>query len=104
MPEPADAGRTLDVPRVVVRLPAVLALLVDGERRIDVRGATIGQVLDDLVRARPALGVHLFDESGALRRHVRCFHNDEYAGGDDAIARQVRDGESISILNAVSGG
>ena len=47
---------------------------------------------------------HPFDESGALRRHVRCFHNDEYAGGDDALTRQVRDGESISILNAVSGG
>ena len=39
---------------VTVRLPFVLAQMVDGERRFAVHGETIGEALRDLVRAREA--------------------------------------------------
>ena len=87
---------------VTIRLPRVLADLVGGEPRVEVAGDTLKTVLDDLVRQRPALGLHLLDESGALRRHVLCFCNDTYTRTDLDIP--VRPGDTITILHSVSGG
>lgn len=89
---------------VTVRLPIVLAQMVGGEQRHAVAGNTIGEALADLVRLRPALGMHFFDDAGALRRHILCFHNEEYARGDEGLKRSVSSGDEITILNSVSGG
>ncbi|MBW2280371.1 MAG: MoaD/ThiS family protein [Deltaproteobacteria bacterium] len=87
---------------VTVRLPRILADLAGGEMRIGVDGDTLGAALDDLVRKRPALGLHLVDESGALRRHVLCFCNDEFTR--TRLDRPVHAGDTITILHSVSGG
>ena len=89
---------------VTVRLPAVLAQMVDGERRFSVRGDTIGEALQDLVRQRPGLGMHFFDDAGALRRHILCFHNKVYARGHEGLERPIERGDTITILNSMSGG
>jgi sulfur-carrier protein len=89
---------------VTVQLPAVLAQMVEGERIFSVGGATIGEALEDLVSQRPALHVHLFDESGGLRPHVICFHNDEYARGLDGLTWPVSPGDRLTILNSITGG
>ena len=90
--------------QVVVRLPGVLAQMNGGERRVEVDGASVREALDDLVRRRPALGHHLFDEHGVMRRHVRCFCNSEYASERDGLDAPVRVGDTITLLNSVSGG
>ncbi len=89
---------------VTVRLPAVLAEMVNGERRFSVCGDTIGEALQDLVRQRPGLGMHFFDDAGALRRYILCFHNEFYARGQEGLARPVESGDTITILNSVAGG
>jgi molybdopterin converting factor small subunit len=92
------------VEKVTVRVPAVLAQIVGGESRFEVRGETVGEALNDLIRQRPALAVHLFDGAGSLRRHILCFLNDGYARGGEALERPVRPGDTVTILNSVSGG
>ena len=87
-----------------VQLPAVLAQMVDGQRVFEVAGATVGDALGDLVAQRPGLRVHLFDESGGLRTHVRCFHNEEYARGIEGLSRPVSDGDRLTIVNSIAGG
>lgn len=87
-----------------MRLPIVLAQMVGGRQRFEVAGATIGDALQQLVKEQPVLGLHLFDESGSLRRHVRCFHNEIYARGDEGLRLAVRPGDTITILNSVAGG
>ena len=89
---------------VTVCLPRVLSEMVGGERRFEVRGATIGEVLNDLVRRKPALAVHFFTVSGSIRRHILCFHNDVYARGREGLERPVCAGDTITILNSVAGG
>ena len=89
---------------VTVRLPVVLAQMVDGERHFSVRGDTIGEALQDLVRQHPGLGIHFFDDAGAIRRHILCFHNEVYARGQDGLKRAITPGDTITILNSVSGG
>ncbi len=88
--------------RVTIRLPRVLADLVGGELRVEVSGDTLKSALDDLLRQRPGLELHLVDEQGALRRHVLCFCNDTYTRTDLDVP--VRPGDTITILHSVSGG
>ncbi len=89
---------------LTVRLPAVLSQLVGGERSVAVRGATLQEALDDLVRQRPSLGLHLFDEAGVMRRHILCFCNQVYTRGVEGLEVPVHSGDEITILNSVSGG
>ncbi len=89
---------------VTVQLPAVLADMVGGERRFEVCGETIGEALHDLVRQRPALGLHFFDDAGSVRRHILCFHNEAYVRGREGFALAVLPGDVITILNSVAGG
>ena len=90
--------------QVTVRLPSLLAKLVDGASDIHVEAETLKGALDELVRRYPALTVHLFDERGELRRHVLCFHNEENTRWFDCLDRPVRGGDLITFLQAVSGG
>lgn len=89
---------------MTVQLPSVLAQMVGGERRFAVRGETVGEALADLVRRAPGLAVHLFDEAGRLRRHILCLHADLYVRGPAGLARPVLAGDTITILNSVTGG
>jgi molybdopterin converting factor small subunit len=92
------------MPRVTVELPSLLAPMANGERTIAVDAETVAGALAALVAAHPALDVHLFSESRDLRPHVLCFHNDvntRWLEGRDA---PLRDGDVLSVIQAVSGG
>ena len=87
---------------VTVELPRMLAELVGGEREVEVAGDTLKSVLEDLVRRRPDLALHLLDEQGALRRHILCFCNNTFTRRE--LDLPVRPGDTITILHSVSGG
>jgi molybdopterin converting factor small subunit len=88
---------------VTIRLPRVLAQVTGGERKSEVRARTLGEALSGLIEQQPVLGYHLFDEAGRMRRHIMCFCNDEYRRGRDGLEVPVRTGDTITILNSVSG-
>ena len=90
--------------RISVELPSALEAVVGGGRTIAIEAETIASALTALVGARPALEVHLFDESGEFRRHVLCFHNTANTRWLDDLNVPVADGDRIRILQAVSGG
>jgi molybdopterin converting factor small subunit len=91
------------VAHVTVRLPKLLEDILR-VAEVEVEAATLHEALLRLVAKRRALEIHLFDESHRLRKHVLCFLNGTntrwLAGGD----RILRDGDTITILQAVSGG
>ena len=90
--------------RIPVTLPRLLAGLIGGTTTVVVEAATVQGALEALVRQYPPLGIHLFDESGAFRRHVLCFHNEENTRWLDGLDRPVRAGDTVTIIQAVSGG
>lgn len=90
--------------KVTVRLPPTLMQVVGGAREVEVEGATVGEALGDLVRQRPELRVHLFDESGGLRLHVLCVCDGVYRGRGESLDAAVSAGAEIGILQAMSGG
>ena len=90
--------------RVTLELPTVLAQVVDGKRSIAVEAETLKSALERALDAHPALRVHIFDESGNLREHVLCFHNQTNIRWLASLAVPLAEGDTIRILQAVSGG
>ena len=89
---------------VTIELPRVLAQITGGTRSYEVSGQTLQQALDDLVEREPKLGIHLFDDAGHMRRHILCFCNGEHHRGRDGLNVPLRAGDTVTILNSVSGG
>jgi molybdopterin converting factor small subunit len=92
------------MPKITVRLPGVLAQVIGGERRVEVEANSIGEALAALIARQPTLGLHLYDEHGVLRRHVRCFCNEEYASERGGLDAPLFEGDTITLLNSVAGG
>lgn len=88
----------------VLELPELLAGVLGGVRRVKVEGKTVRAALEDAFRKHPGLKVHVLDERGALRKHVLCFHNGENTRWTDTLDRPLVDGDTLTILQAVSGG
>jgi len=89
---------------VVVQLPRVLADLTACERRTAVIGSTVAEALDDLIRLHPALSLHLFDDTGALRRHVLCFRNEVAVKTRAELEQSLSPGDQLTLVNSVAGG
>ncbi len=92
------------MPSVTIELPSVLAPVVNGERSFTVDAETLPGALAALFQLQPGLKVHLFDETESFREHVLCFHNQTNTRWMDSIDVPLRDGDTITILQAVSGG
>ena len=90
--------------RVRIELPSLLQRFVGGAREIEVQADTLAGALKELSRAHPALELHLFDESGTFREHVLCFHNGTNTRWLTDLDRPLTDGDTLTFLQAVSGG
>jgi hypothetical protein len=89
---------------VRVQLPPVLRSVMGGERWLEAQGNSIAAVLTDLARRHPALGLHFFDEQGAIRRNIVFLHDGEMVRAKDAGARRIEQGDEIVLTNALAGG
>ena len=87
-----------------IHLPAALSGYAEGQRRVEVAGATVGNVLTALGQAHPGVGQRVLDDRGVLRRHVNVYVNGESIRYLDGVETPVGDGDEVWILPAVSGG
>lgn len=90
---------------ITVRIPASMACLCDGARRLEADGSTVAEVLVDLRRRHPHLGVRLCDETGTPATFVRVFVDD---GVDiktlEGVDTPVRTEVTLHVLAGAAGG
>ena len=68
-------------------------------------GATVQQLLDEMIRRYPGLQRELLDEQGQLYRHVHIFVNNRDASFlEDGMEARLSPEDSIGIFPAVGGG
>jgi len=89
---------------VTVRVPAQLRTLTGGASELSLEGTTVGEVLKALDAAHPGMSDRLFDDSGALRRFVNVFVDDEDVRFLEGLGTPVTGGQTVSIVPAVAGG
>lgn len=69
------------------------------------QGATVRQLLDDIIRAYPLIKRELFDEKGVLYGHVHVLVNGRDVPYLENVLDTVLDSEdTVSIFPAVGGG
>jgi molybdopterin converting factor small subunit len=71
---------------------------------VEVEAETLQDALDRLLVDYPALKVHLYDESGRVRRHVNLFYNDTNTRWLSTMEVRVKEGDTVTVMQAVSGG
>ena len=83
---------------VTVRVPTTLRTLTAGASEVEVTGAKVSEVLDNLESAHPGFAQRLLDDDGALRRFVNVFVADDDVRFLDGLDTPVEDGQTVSII------
>ena len=89
---------------VDVRLPTILRQHAGGQASVKAIGATVGEVLEDLVRQFPGLAGQVVTEEGDLHKFVNVYVNDDDVRYREKLDTKVSDDDVVSILPAVAGG
>ncbi len=89
---------------VTIRIPTQLRTLCGGASELKVEGATVAGVLHELDAQHTGFAERLFDDSGALRRFVNVFVDEEDIRFLQGVETTLADGAVVSIVPAVAGG
>ncbi len=94
------------VGEVTLRLPAVLADLAGGQRRLVVAPAprTVGELLDRVEAEQSAVVRRIRDETGALRRFVNVYVDGDDIRHLDGLETRLAAGSTVHVLPSVAGG
>lgn len=87
-----------------VRIPTPLRKLTNNEEVIEVKAATIGDAITELQTRYPGIKERLVDESGAVRRFVNVYVNEEDIRFLQNQNTPLKDGDEVSIIPAIAGG
>jgi sulfur-carrier protein len=69
-----------------------------------IEAATIGEAIDRACEAAPAMRHYVLDDQGNVRKHVAVFIDGEMLLPRTDMQRALREGASIHVIQALSGG
>ena len=86
---------------MIVLIPSPLHSYTSGESRVEARGASLRELLEDLDRRYPGFRFRIIDEQDRVRPHIRLFVNARLA---PSIDRTLDASDQVQIVCALSGG
>lgn len=89
---------------VHVRIPTPLRKLTNNEELVEVQPGTIGAAIKELQTRFPGIQERLVDESGAVRRFVNVYVNEEDIRFLKNQDTPLNEGDEVSIIPAIAGG
>ena len=89
---------------VSVQLPSALRPYVGGADSVELDDADVRSALQGLAGVNAQLYRSICDETGAVRRHLNLFVNDAHIRDLAGVETQLKNGDTLIILTAVSGG
>jgi molybdopterin synthase sulfur carrier subunit len=87
---------------VNVLIPTPLRNLTDNRDSVSLEASNVDELVNGLDAQFPGFGGRMRDDSGALRRFINIYVNDEdirFLQG-----KVLKDGDSVSIVPAIAGG
>ncbi len=89
---------------VDIRIPSILRVHVEGKSIVEMKGNTVGEVLQDLVNTHPGMDGQIVTSDGVLHKFVNVYLNDDDIRYLQVLDTPVSEGDTITILPAVAGG
>jgi molybdopterin converting factor small subunit len=86
-----------------IRIPPVLRQQTGGAKDVEIQGATVGELLQQLAERYPPLRDRLFAD-GALHRYVNVYLNDQDIQYLQKLDTPVAPEDTLTILPAMAGG
>ena len=87
----------------VLRVPPVLRETTGGAREVEVTGATLRELLEDVSARMPALGDRIYDGT-ELRSYVNVYVDGEDVRTRGGLDAPVREDATVVVLPAMAGG
>ena len=89
---------------IEVRIPTILRSYTGGDKAVEGKGDTLGDLFADLDARHGGLRGRLVGDDGSLNRFVNVYLNDEDVRFLGGIETPLSDGDVVTILPAVAGG
>ncbi len=87
-----------------ILIPTPLRPFTDKLDTVEVSGATVGELLQNLIARHAGLKQHLYAADGKLRSFVNIYVNDDDIRYLQKNETPVKDGDTVSIIPSVAGG
>ena len=91
------------MPQTVI-IPTPLRKFTNDTELIEVQGATVGEIFNQLEARFPGLQARLCEESGELRRFINVYVDGEDIRFLERLQTPVPETAEISIVPAIAGG
>ena len=89
---------------VLIRIPTPLRRMANGQDKVEIDAASLGEIIDRLESDYPGFKERLLDESGELRYFVNIYLNGEDVRFLQGTGTSTKSGDEVSIVPAVAGG
>jgi len=90
------------MPRIII--PTPLRQYAGKQEAIELKAATVGELLNKLVTTHGDLRRHLYTDDGKLRSFVNVYLNDEDIRYLQKDQTPVKDSDVVSIVPSIAGG
>lgn len=91
-------------PAVTVQVPSMLRAYCGDTTVLSLAAPSVRAALGEIERRHPNLYRSVCDETGAVRRHVNLFVNNDSVRDRQGLDTPLAAGDVVSIIPAVSGG
>jgi molybdopterin converting factor small subunit len=88
---------------IKIVIPPFLIHLVDNNKVVTVKGKTVGECLNVLIKQFPQIIKLLLDENGKLQSYVDVYVNGESSYPEE-LDKAVNEGDELYIINVIAGG
>ena len=89
---------------IKVRIPTPLMKLTDNQSEVSAEGETISDIINNLENQFNGIKDRICEKSGAPRRFINIYVNEEDIRFLEGEKTTVKDGDEISIIPAIAGG
>jgi MoaD family protein len=88
---------------ITVNIPTILRPLTGNQKRIEITGPNVLEIIEQMERQYPGVKDKLLAE-GQAHRFINIYVNDNDIRFSDGLATPLQDGDSVTILPSVAGG
>ncbi|MBI3167328.1 MAG: MoaD/ThiS family protein [Chloroflexi bacterium] len=87
-----------------VKFPPLMKFYVDNQSEFPITGATIAELLENVLLRYPTLKPHLFDAKGDLRRHFNIFVNGIHMRDLNGMETALKEEDKVILMASAAGG
>ena len=87
-----------------VRIPPVLRAQAGNQKKVEVTGSNVGEVLAALIETYPGLKEQIFTDDDSLNRFVNVYVNGRDVRYEQELATPVEASDTVVLLPAMAGG